>query len=108
MTLPQRQLLVCTNHRGSDSLKASCAARGSETLLAGLKQAVKAAGLGDSVWVTKSGCLKHCSQGAMVMTWPENILLAGVTPSDIPDLVAHCAREGKPVARLLAKDQPWE
>ena len=108
MTLPRRHLLVCTNHRGADSPTASCAVRGSETLLSGLKQAVKAAGLGDTVWVTKSGCLKHCSQGPTVMIWPENILLAGVAPADIPDLIAQCAREGKPVGRLLAKDQPWE
>ena|SRR6185369_15444918 len=108
MTLPKRHLLVCTNNRGGDSPKASCAMRGSEALLAGLKQAVKAAGLGDSVWVTKSGCLKHCSQGPTVMTWPENILLAGVTAADLPDLVEQCARDGKPVARLVAKEQPWE
>ncbi len=108
MTLPQRQLLVCTNHRGAESGKASCALRDSETLLTGLKQAVKAAGLGDSVWVTKSGCLKHCSQGTIVMTWPEKILLAGVTTDDIPEIVSQCAREGKPVERLIAKDQPWE
>jgi (2Fe-2S) ferredoxin len=108
MTLPERHLLVCTNLRGVDAGKPSCAARGSETLLSGLKQAVKAAGLGDTVWVTKSGCLKHCSQGAMVLTWPEKILLAGVTLADIPDLVSQCAAGGKPVERLLAKDQPWE
>ena len=82
--------------------------RGSEALLSELKQAVKAAALGDTVWVTKSGCLKHCTQGPTVMTWPENILLAGVTMADIPELVAQCARDGKSVARLLAKDQPWE
>lgn len=108
MTLPKRHLLVCTNNRGAESGKPSCAMRGSEALLSSLKQAVKEAGLGDAVWVTKSGCLKHCSQGPTVMIWPENILLAGVTAADIPDLVGRCAREGQPVERLIAEDQPWE
>lgn len=108
MPLPARHILVCTNERPADRGKPSCAPRGAEAVLSELKQAVKAAGLKDSVWVTKSGCLKHCSLGVTVMVWPERLLLGGVTVADVPEIVQTCGREGKMIERLKMADIPWE
>lgn len=108
MTPPKRHLLVCTNVRPAEGGKPSCAPRGAEAVLAGLKQAVKDAGLKDSVWVSKSGCLKHCSRGVTVMLWPEGILLADVSAADAPEIAASCGGEGRPVERLRMPDIPWE
>jgi (2Fe-2S) ferredoxin len=108
MPLPKRHILVCTNARPAESGKPSCSARGAEALLAALKDAVKTAGLKDTVWVTKSGCLKHCSRGATLMVWPEGILLGGATGTDVKEIVETCGRDGTPVARLRMPDMPWE
>lgn len=107
MPSPKRHLLICTNRRDEGG-KPSCAARGSETLLAEVKQGVKAAGLAGEVWVTRSGCLKHCSQGPAAVLWPEGLVLAGLGPADTPALVEHCARRGEAPPGKLAQDKPWE
>ena len=108
MPLPKRHLLVCTNSRPAESGKPSCTPRGAEALLGEMKQAIKTAGLKDSVWVTKSGCLKHCSRGVTVMVWPEGILLGGVTTADVAEIVESCGREGKSIERLRMPDIEWE
>lgn len=107
MSAPKRHILVCTNRRDPGG-KPSCAARGSEALLAALKAELNGSALKSETWITKSGCLKHCSQGPAAVVWPEGFVLAGLTPEDAPRLLARCAGEGEPLPDRLAADLPWE
>lgn len=106
MPLPQHHLFVCLNERPPGNPKGSCAPKGAEAVFDCLKAAVKEGGLG--VIVNRTNCLKHCSQGVTVAVHPDNVWYARVTVEDVPEIVQSHLREGRPVARLLMPDIPWE
>ena len=108
MPKPQHQILVCLNSRPPGSRKPCCSDRGSEALYERLKDMVRERGLRDTVMVSRTGCLKHCSQGITVAVQPDNVWYAGVTEADLEEICASHLEAGRPVERLLMPDIPWE
>ena len=53
------------------------------------------------VAVTATGCLGPCFDGAMLVVYPEGIWYAGVTESDVAEIVARHLVAGEPVRRLI-------
>ena len=101
MALRQRYLFVCTNRRGEDDPKGSCAARGSEEIRAILKEQVTTRGLAKlGARVCKSSCLDQCSSGVCVLVEPDHFFYGHVTPADVPEIVEALA-SGKRVERLV-------
>jgi (2Fe-2S) ferredoxin len=107
MPKPQIQILVCTNERAPESPKPSCGLRGSMEVYQRFKDRVKELGIRDRVMVTRTGCLKHCSQGITVAVWPDNQWYRGVTLDDVEELL-QAAVEGREVERLRMPDIKWE
>ena len=108
MPKPERHVLVCLNSRPDGHPKGCCAGKGAEEVWNRLKAEVTEAGLGSQVMVTRTGCLKHCSQGVTVAIHPDNVWYAGVTVADLVEIVASHLKQGQPVERLLMPDIPWE
>ena len=110
MPIPRVQILVCTNERPPDATKPSCLPRGSLEVYRRFKDAVRDLGLRDEVIVTRTGCLKHCSQGITVGIWPYNLWYRRVTLDDVDEILATSVQgDGQPVERLrLPADSPWE
>ena len=113
MPLPRVQILVCTNERPADAEKPCCARRGGADLYRRLKDGVKKLGLRDEVLVTRTGCLKHCSLGAVVGTWPQNRWYGGVEERHVDALIRCSAAGDEAAARALEPlaippDAPWE
>ncbi|MDP9119839.1 MAG: (2Fe-2S) ferredoxin domain-containing protein [Acidobacteriota bacterium] len=109
MPKPLVQILVCLNERPREAAKPSCACRGSLAVYHRLKDRVKELGLRDQVMVTRTGCLKHCSQGTTVTVWPYNLWYRGVTEADVEEILnVTVLGKGAPVARLRMPDIPWE
>ncbi|HUO85840.1 MAG TPA: (2Fe-2S) ferredoxin domain-containing protein [Thermoanaerobaculia bacterium] len=110
MAVPRVQILVCTNERGADAERPSCAPRGGLEVYRRFKDAVRREGLRDEVIVTRTGCLRHCSFGVTVGVWPDNRWYGGVTPDDVEEILASSvAGDGRVVERLaLPPDAPFE
>jgi (2Fe-2S) ferredoxin len=109
MSTPQIQILVCLNERPPDSSKPSCAPKGALDVYHRFKDRVKELGLRDRVMVTRTGCLKHCSQGVTVAVWPYNLWYREVTEADVEEILQRTvAGEGQEVERLRMPDIPWE
>jgi (2Fe-2S) ferredoxin len=109
MPKPQIQILVCLNERPPDSPKPSCAPRGSLAVYHRFKDRVKELGLRDRVMVTRTGCLKHCSQGITVSVWPYNLWYRGVTVDDVEEILERTVMgDGQEVERLRMPDIKWE
>jgi (2Fe-2S) ferredoxin len=70
-----------------------------------LQQLVKAAGLGNSVRINKSGCLDQCEHGATVVVYPEAIWYGQVLPEDAAEIVQEHLVNGRPVERLRLADE---
>ena len=107
MPKPEIEILVCLNERPEGSAKPSCAPRGALAVYNRCKDKVKESGLRDRIMVTRTGCLKHCSQGITVAVWPHNHWYSGVTVDDVDEIVERSAR-GEEVERLRMPDIPWE
>jgi (2Fe-2S) ferredoxin len=104
MALRQRYLFVCTNRRGDDDAKGSCAIRGAEEIRAALKEQLKARGLAKlEARVCKSSCLDQCSSGVCILVEPDHFFYGRVTLADVPEIVESLAK-GRRVERLLLTD----
>jgi (2Fe-2S) ferredoxin len=108
MAFPERHVLVCLNERPAGNPKGSCAQKGSEAVFDRLKAMVKEQGLADRIMVNRTNCLKHCSLGVTVAVQPDNVWYARVGLEDLPEILQSHLADGRPVARLLMPDIPWE
>jgi len=79
-------VFVCTNDR--KGARKSCADGGSARLKDTLKDAVAAKGWKGRVRVSSSGCMGLCESGPNVIIYPQKIWFSGVTPADIPKILA--------------------
>lgn len=77
-------LFVCTNDRGPDGKRPSCAQRGSAELRDSVKTACKGM---TGVRVNASGCLDRCEQGIAAVLYPAGQWFEGLTRDDTQTLV---------------------
>jgi (2Fe-2S) ferredoxin len=101
MPFRKRYLFVCTNRRPDEHPKGSCAAKGSEELVAKLKQALATRGIAkDVVRACSSSCLDMCETGITVLLEPEHVAYGHVRLEDV-DAIADAAARGEVVERLV-------
>ncbi len=77
-------LFICTNDRGPDGKRPSCAHKGSIALRDSVKAACK--GL-SGVRVNAAGCLDRCEDGITAVLYPEGKWLEQLSSADTPKLV---------------------
>ncbi|MGY4706216.1 NADH-ubiquinone oxidoreductase-F iron-sulfur binding region domain-containing protein [Candidatus Bipolaricaulota sp. J31] len=87
-----------------------CRAAGGEEVLAAFEKEVERRGL--DVEVTHSGCQGWCERGPLVAVEHARLFYLGVHPRDVPAIVDHTLRRGRPLPRLLfheetGKPVPW-
>jgi (2Fe-2S) ferredoxin len=101
--MPQREhyLLVCTNRRPQESPRGSCAARGSEDLVAKLKLRSQERGLAVHIVRTCScSCLDCCDSGPVIAHEPAHVLYGKVSVDDVEEIL-DAVESGTVVSRLL-------
>ena len=109
MPTPEIQILVCANQRAPGARKPSCGPRGGLEVYRRLKDRVRELGIRERVMVTRTGCLKHCSQGVTVAVWPWNLWYRGVTLDNVDEILRRTVLGGgRAVDRLVMPDVPWE
>lgn len=64
-------IFVCQNDRGPDHPTRSCKQKGSDKILAYLKEQIKMRGI-PNVRATASGCLGECRNGPMCVLYPND------------------------------------
>ena len=96
----ERHVFVCHNQRPTGAPRAACTQDGKSDLHTQLQLLSKAAGLGASVRINKSGCLDQCEHGPVVVVYPEAVWYGHVTPEDAEAIVSEHLVGGKPVERL--------
>jgi (2Fe-2S) ferredoxin len=74
-----------------------------------MKDLIREGGLKETVLVSRTGCLKHCSLGVTAAVYPENTWYQGVGEADLREICESHLRGGTPVTRLLMPEEaPWE
>jgi (2Fe-2S) ferredoxin/precorrin-6B methylase 2 len=81
-----------------------CSSRGSKELLEALRREVGKQGLSDDVQITTSGSIGLCQWGPNLIVYPEGTWYSGVTVADVPEIVAEHFKSGRPVERLVKRD----
>lgn len=99
----ERYLFVCTNRRPDDNPKGSCAQKGSEEVLAKLKQALVARGLVKQFRACSAGCLDMCESGISIVQEPDHVAYGHVTLADV-DAIVDAMAKGEVVERLVVHD----
>jgi len=75
----KHHVFVCHNVRPEGAPRTSCTSDGKSELHAQLQQLAKAADLGSTVRINKSGCLDQCEHGPTVVVYPEAVWYGNVT-----------------------------
>ena len=78
-----------------------CHASASQTLMANLRDEIRAAGLEADVRVVQTGCFGFCAQGPIVKVMPDNVFYVQVTPDDAKEIVQKHIVGHEVVERLL-------
>ena len=99
----ERYLFVCTNRRDAENPKGSCAQKGSEEIVAKLKEALVKRGLFKRIRVCSSSCLDLCESGVSIVMEPEHVAYGKVTLADV-DAIVDAAAAGGVLERLVVHD----
>ena len=92
MSKPSRvrvHFLVCVNARPEGSPLPSCGARGSAAIHQAFTRELARRDWPAGIKATGTGCLTPCQCGPNVVVYPEGTWYAGVTPEDVPALMAY-------------------
>lgn len=77
---------------------------GSPMIIEALKEELIKRKLENEVRIVQIGCPGFCSQGPLMIIYPEGILYCEVSPDDVPEIVEETIIKGRTVKRLLYKD----
>lgn len=80
-----------------------CRALGAQDVGAEFLKKLKSSSLDKQVAVVETGCIGICARAPVVVIEPYRYLYGGVTPQDVDEIIATTIEQGKPVARLAAK-----
>lgn len=103
----EAHVFCCTNDRGADAKRPSCAQRGSEKLRDYMKAQARAGGLAN-VRVNASGCLDRCELGCTMVIYPEGVWYHYDTRADLDEIIETHLKKGERVARLLLTTEQKE
>lgn len=96
----KHHVFFCTNKR--DNGDACCADRGAEAMRAYAKDKIKSLKLSGQgkVRINNAGCLDRCSEGPVMVVYPEAVWYTYVDQEDIDEIVESHLKNGKVVDRL--------
>ena len=100
MSYYQRHVFFCLNQR--DNGEACCADHGANEVRDYAKKKVKDLGLSGEgkVRINMAGCLDRCSEGPVIVVYPEETWYTYVDKTDIDEIVEQHLKNGHVVERL--------
>jgi (2Fe-2S) ferredoxin len=101
----EKHIFICTNQRPEGHPRGSCDAAGREELQKSFKKKLAEHGIGHRVRANKAGCLDQCEHGPTVAIYPEAIWYGSVRESDVEEIVTSHILGGRPVERLIIRDE---
>lgn len=103
MQKPEYHVFICTSSRLGGQQKGYCISRESAALVQAFMEEVENQDLTEKVMITNTGCFGICSQGPVVVVYPEGVWYKGVGPDDVPEIVESHFANGQKVDRLEIK-----
>ena len=101
----EKHIFVCGNQRPQGHPRGCCDPSGQAELQKSFKKRLAEYGLKGRVRANQAGCLDQCEHGPNVVVYPEGVWYGGVTLADVDEICQSHIAGGKPVARLMMKDE---
>ncbi|HZR28887.1 MAG TPA: (2Fe-2S) ferredoxin domain-containing protein [Terriglobales bacterium] len=101
----EKHIFICTNQRDASSPRGCCDLAGQGELQKQFKEKLKARGLAGRFRANKAGCLDQCEHGPNLVIYPEAVWYGYVNASDIDEIIDSHLVGGKPVQRLMLKEE---
>jgi (2Fe-2S) ferredoxin len=101
----ERHIFICGNTRPAGHPRGCCDPTGRAELQLSFKQKLAERGLKGRVRANQSGCLDQCEHGPNLVVYPDAVWYGGVTLADVDEIVDSHIVGGRPVERLLIKDE---
>jgi len=101
----EKHIFVCGNQRPEGHPRGCCDPGGQAELQKRFKKKLAEWGLKGRVRANQAGCLDQCEHGPNIVVYPEAVWYGGVSVDDVDEIVESHILGGKPVERLLIKDQ---
>jgi len=83
---------------------AGCLAYGAADVISAFRDEIEKQGLDATVDTKGTGCPGFCERGPVVVIYPEEICYLGVTPKDVPEILAQTINGKKVIERLVYTD----
>lgn len=96
----KRHVFFCLNKRDDGNI--CCSNHDAETMFEYTKNQVKSLGQHSkgNMRINRAGCLGRCSEGPVLVVYPEAVWYTYVDKEDIDEIVASHLQQGKVVERL--------
>ncbi len=100
MSYYQHHVFFCTNQRKGG--EQCCAQQGAEDIRDYAKQRIKQLGLNGEgrIRINIAGCLDRCSEGPVLVVYPEEVWYTYMDNSDIDEIISEHLQNGRVVERL--------
>lgn len=100
MQKPKYHVFICSSSRLNGQQKGYCHSKQSVELVQAFMEEIDNRELVDEVMITNTGCLGICTQGPVVIVYPEGVWYKEVTPEDVEEIVESHFENGIKVDRL--------
>ncbi|MFZ2472332.1 MAG: NADH-ubiquinone oxidoreductase-F iron-sulfur binding region domain-containing protein [Methanothrix sp.] len=92
----RKEVAICTG--------TGCLGLGARKVASAFEREVEKRGLEREIHIKETGCPGFCEKGTVVVVYPPGIYYMGVSPDDVPEIVANTILKGELVSRLLYTD----
>ncbi len=99
MNKPEHHIFVCSSSRINGQQKGFCISKNAGGIVSRFLEEISDRDLDSKIMVTNTGCLSLCSQGPIVVVYPENVWYGGVSDDDVEDIL-DAIENGETVERL--------
>lgn len=100
MNKPKKHIFVCSSSRINGHQRGFCERKDSVRLIQNLMREVQEQDLSSEVIITNTGCLGICTQGPIVIVYPDAVWYGSVTPDDAAEIIESHILNDKVVDRL--------
>ena len=87
---------------------AGCRSAGTQKVKEELERKIEDHGLTEEIEIVETGCMGPCSQGPLMIVYPEGVFYKQLSPEDSKEIVEEHLLKGRKVERLMVTDPELE
>jgi len=101
MTRYKKHVFICENLRDKASGQVSCGSHQTSRLRKKLKEMVHAGGNGQNIRINAAGCLGQCTEGPVMVIYPQGIWYGRFSEDDLEDIFKKSILDDQVIERFL-------